>query len=264
MLTKEAGEQMSELLASREGRVLRMTLNRPNENNLLNGAALRALAAALEGAQQDGGVGCVLLDAAGSMFCAGLDLEEMAAGSEGAEAAAVRVFGFRTWSKKPLVLAVGGPCLGAGVGLAANAHVVVASQGVQFGLTEIRQGAWPFHTQRAVEEAIGVRRTVEMALTGRLFSSAEALQFGLVHEIAPAFELDDRASGMAMHLASLSPGAVRRGLEFMRAARAAGETGTAELVRAAMREMAGSEDFAEGLSAQKERRRPEWPSLKGQ
>lgn len=136
-------------------------------------------------------VNCFLIQGLDPMFCAGGE------GDLPAE-----VFQFREWIATPVVCAVQGAALGPGLGLVVNAHVAVAAQGTSFGLTEIRAGGWPIGFA-AIRQAIGERRALELAMTGRVFGAPEALQMGLVHEIAPAFEYDDRAEAIARHLASL-------------------------------------------------------------
>ena len=85
---------------------------------------------------------------------------------------------------KPLIAGVHGAALAGGAGLVANCHIVVAGPQASFGLTEIRLGLWPFLVYRAVASAMGERRTLELSLTGRIFGSSEAREFGLVHELA--------------------------------------------------------------------------------
>ena len=109
---------------SREARVLRLTLNRPDKRNALNSELCRDLVDAVEEAQDDPAIGCLLIDARGDIFCAGMDLDEAAApGAVTGTAIHQRLFtmGFR--AKKPIVTAVQGPALGGGVGLVCNAHV---------------------------------------------------------------------------------------------------------------------------------------------
>ena len=83
----------------------------------------------------------------------------------------------------------------------ANAHVVLAAQGSHFGLTDIREDRFHEGIVEAVSGAIGRRRATELALTGRVFSTQEALAFGLIHSVSPAFELEDRAQQTAEILA---------------------------------------------------------------
>ena len=152
----------------------------------------------LRDAAADDATGAILIDADGSIFCSGMD-----------EVAGEDLFGMGNRITKPIVVAVKGVALAGGVVLLANAHVVIAAQGTSFGLTEIREGKWSEPVYRAVASAIGDRRARELCLTGRVFSTPDALAWGLVHMVAPAFELEDRATETAMLLANANPDAVR-------------------------------------------------------
>ncbi len=176
------------VLQSLDDGVLRLSIDRPEARNTIDAETARLLLGAL---RRTDGVRCFLIEAIGPVFCNGADGE-----------IPVELFEFATWIQVPVVCSVQGAVLGPGVALAANAHVVVAAQGTSFGLTEVRTGGWPTG-MRAIRKAIGDRRAVELALTGRVFGAPEALQMGLVHELAPAFEFDDRAEAIARHLAGL-------------------------------------------------------------
>jgi enoyl-CoA hydratase/carnithine racemase len=250
------------LRIEREGRVLRLTLNRPDKRNALSAELCHAIVDAVETAAEDRRTGAVLLDAAGDVFCAGMDLAEIG----GAGAAALtsiheRLFTLTLRIPLPIVVAVQGPALGGGVGLMAQGHIVVAAHGTTFALSEIRLGMWPFVIFRALTLAIGERRAVALSLTGRVFSVQEALQWGLVHEIAQAVEVDDRAMAIAQHIASLSSATVRTGLAFVNETRH--QEYSAAVVTAARYRASvfASEDFAEGVRAFHEKRAPRWPSL---
>ncbi|MDZ4798376.1 MAG: enoyl-CoA hydratase/isomerase family protein [Bryobacteraceae bacterium] len=253
---------MSFIEIAREDRVLRLTLNRPEKKNALSAEFCTQLADAFDEANSNSGVGCVLLEARGDVFCAGMDLSD-AIGPDAAQKTAIheRLFTVASRSLKPIVAAVAGPALGGGVGLLCNAHIVVAAHGCNFGLTEIRIGMWPFIIWRAVVATIGERRATELALTGRIFSVNEAVQWGLVHEVAPAFELDDRASATAHHLAESAPQAIRLGLEYLRASRGLSSDESGRLALQFRTQAFGSEDYREGVTAFQEKRRPVWPKI---
>lgn len=162
----------------REGRVLCLTLNRPEKRNALNTELCRALVAAFDEADSDSSIGAVLLAANGPAFCAGMDL-----GEEPDPRIHERLFTTISRAVKPIVAVVQGAALAGGAGLAANAHIVVAGEDARFGLTEIRIAMWPVLVFRAVSLAIGERRAIELSLSGRIFDAAEAQRIGLVAEI---------------------------------------------------------------------------------
>ena len=188
------------LRVEQDRRLCRITLANPENRNMLDAAACRKLLLELGNAGSDDATGAILLDADGPVFCAGAEPEDDA------------LFTIAERIAKPIVSAVRGVALSGGLALIANAHVAVAAQGTSFGLTAIREGKWPQPVYRAVASAIGDRRALELGLTGRVFSTNEALAWGLVHQVVPAFELDDRALEVANALANANPEAIRAAL----------------------------------------------------
>ena len=251
------------LRIEREGRVLRLTLTRPEKRNALCIELCEAITQACESAERDSRVGAILLDAEGKVFCSGMDLEE-ALLPDAAQRTEIheRLFTLGATLNKPIVAAVQGPALAGGVGLVANAHVALAAQGVTFGITEIRIAMWPFVIYRAVAGAIGKRRMLELSLTGRVFTAPEALQWGLVHEIVPPFELEDRAMAVAQQIAESSAEALCRGMAFVRETRFLSYEAAGDLARKMRAEVFRSADFREGVRAFQEKRQPQWPSIR--
>ncbi len=246
--------------SSREGRVLRFTLNRPEKRNALNAALCRDLVRALEAADRDSEIGAILLNANGPSFCAGMDLKELdQAHTHEIDEWQERLFTIGSRLTKPLVAAVRGAALGGGMGLVANCHVVIAGKDATFGLTEIRLGLWPFLIQRAVAAALGERRTVELALTGRIFAAEEARTIGLAHEMAE--DPEGRAGEIAAGIAAYSPTAIRSGLIFVQQSHGADWRTAGEMARRVRAEIFATRDFQEGVRAFREKRRPKWPSL---
>lgn len=252
---------MSLVLVEREGRVLRITLNREDKRNALSAEMCESIVNAVEDAGSDPAAGAVLIDSRGPVFCAGMDLVE-AVSPRAAELTAIheKLFTLGVRATVPIVVAVEGPALGGGVGLVANGHIVVAAQGSSFALTEIRIGMWPFVIFRSLSLALGERRAVALSLSGRVFSAQEALQFGLVHEVAPAIEAGDRATAIAHYLGELSPETIERGLAFVRESRDLADTDAVALAARCRALNFASPDFAEGVRAFHEKRKPSWPS----
>ncbi len=245
------------LKVSQEGRVRRLTLARPERANALNRELCHALLRALHEAEEDPGTSCLLLDAEGKIFCAGLDLEE----TPEADAAHERLFSVGARISKPIVAAVKGPVLAGGIGLIVNCQCVVAAMGSSFGLTEMRIGMFPLILFRALAQAIGERRALEIALTGRVFQTDEALRLGLIHAVAPEMELDDRATAIAEQIAGFPPQAIRSGMTFAHRQRSLDEASAGQMAMELRSELLASPDYAEGVTALKEKRRPVWPSL---
>jgi enoyl-CoA hydratase/carnithine racemase len=250
------------LLVDRECRVLRLTLNRPDKRNALNTEMCSKIVEEIASAQNDQNVGSILISAVGQVFCAGMDLDE-AVKFRGTELAEIheKLFTAGANSLKPIILCVNGPALGGGLGLVAQGHAVIAAEGAVFGLTEMRVGLWPFLVYRAVEAALGARRTLELSLTSRIFSSENALQWGLVHYVFPPFEAADHAAAIARGLAKASPLAISAGMRYVRDSRGKSWEDAGELAAALRRKLMDSADFKEGCTAFKEKREPRWPSL---
>ena len=252
---------MSDILElSQHGRVQRIALNRPDKHNALSSDLCRDLLDAINGANRDPHVGAIVLTGNGESFSAGMDLKELGAVSaETINNVHEQLFTLSMRLNTPLVAAVNGAALGGGTGLVANCHIAVASQNAKFGLTEIRLGLWPFLVFRAMNAAVGERRAVEMALTGRTFGVQEAQACGLVHEIAA--DANQRAMEIAASLSNSSPTAIRSGLDFVQEVRNKDWSTAGEIARRVRDEVFQSDDFQEGIRAFKEKRAPKWPSI---
>jgi enoyl-CoA hydratase/carnithine racemase len=244
-----------------EGRLARIAINRPEKRNALNIETCQEITAALCEANENASVGAVLLSGNGKAFSAGMDLSEApgAVGDALAEAHD-RLFTFNIWMNKPVVAAVQGAAIAGGTGLAANAHLIVAAEGATFGLTEVRIGLWPVLIYPAMVAAMGGRKTLELALTGRIFDARDAERWGLVSEVVPGERLMERAGEVAMGLANGSSSAMCAGLRYVREIRGKTRDEAAWIGRVVRQEIMRTGDFAEGIRAFQEKRKPEWPS----
>lgn len=239
-----------------ENRVTRIVINDAQHRNRLTPGMALALVAAIEQADGDPGAGCLLIEQRGEVFCSGFDHEAIARAADLEPFR--RLFRLGATLRKPMVGAVRGACAGAGVGLLLQCHFVLAAQQTKFAVTDIHSALWPALYYEVLCGALGPRRACELSLTGRVFSAADALAYGLAHELVPPFELEDRALQMAGGLASLSPSAVASGLAFATQINSGQQqTQAVEWFRQA----AGSPDFREALAAARQRRKPRWPSL---
>jgi 2-(1,2-epoxy-1,2-dihydrophenyl)acetyl-CoA isomerase len=186
-----------------------LTLNRPSRLNAVDPDAIaRWQELAHEIAERDD-IGAVLFDANGRAFCAGGDvvaMSELAAGSpEGAGEVVRRLAdrihdGHRTLreSTKPIVAAVQGPVAGGGLGFTLVADVIIASERATFASRYSDIGLTPdCGVSTLLPEAVGVRRALELTLTSRTLTAAEALDWGLVAEVVAPDALEERARAVA-------------------------------------------------------------------
>ncbi len=252
----------ADVLIERKQRILSIVLNRAAKRNALTAEMSRTIAHAIESAQADDDIGCIIISASGAVFCAGMDLEEAATVDDTLLATAHEsLFTVGSRSLKPIVIAVEGAALGGGLGLVAQGHIVFASENAVFGLPEIRVGLWPFLVFRSLSSILGTRRVLELSLTGESFKASQGFQYGLIHQVCHASETPDRAQSMANHLARASPLALSTGLQYTRDSFGKSWEEAGQIAAALRSRVMQSDDFKEGRLAFKQKRPPRWPSM---
>jgi methylglutaconyl-CoA hydratase len=151
--------------------------------------------------------------------------------------------------RKPMVAVVQGAAVGGGLGLALNAHIVVASSVARFGLPEVRIGLWPYVIFPVVAAATGERKATELALTGRIVDSEEACRIGIVDVLVEPGALDERAARIALELADRSATVIEQGLSFVQQIVGLDSVAAEKLAGRFRREAHDSADFREGVLA---------------
>lgn len=195
------------------GHVALITLNRPEAMNSVNRALSTALGEGLEKAQADPEVRVVVLTATGRAFCAGMDLKAFAAGED------VSADGHPEWGfagmvrhpiSKPVIAAVNGFAMGGGTELVLAADLAVAAESAKLGLPEVKRGlvAAAGGVLRLPRQ-IPVRKAMELALTGRAISAADAAELGLVNSVVADDDLLSSAFALAEEIAANAPLAVQ-------------------------------------------------------
>jgi len=249
-----------DILIDDSERIRHLTLNRPNKRNALTLKMCSDLIESIRSAQSRADIGCILITANGSVFCAGMDLAESAPMEELLKVHE-QLFTLGAQSLKPIVVAVSGAALAGGLGLAAQGHVVFASPNAVFGLPEVRIGFWPFIVYRSIEAALGKRRALQLSLTGDNFDAQQAFAWGLVHEVCSGDEIAATSRNAAREIAKSSPLAIASGMQYVRAAEGKSITEAGEIAAGYRAKLLASADFKEGNSARKEKRVPSWPSM---
>ena len=184
-------------------RIGTVTLNRPEARNALSSELLRTLREAMATVDASDDVDVIILTGADPAFCAGLDLKELGSsgGNLGAGNASVEPGEpARPWAtlRKPLIGAINGVSVTGGFELALLCDFLVASERASFGDTHARVGILPgWGLSVLLPQAVGIRRAVEMSLTGNFMHAEEALAFGLVNHVVAHVDLIPTARKLA-------------------------------------------------------------------
>lgn len=259
------------ILTHRDGKVLTVTLNLTEKRNpVSDNGLIDELIDTMHAADADIGVRCVILTGAGSAFSAGGDLKAMKAGTglraglpaqtrrnyrEGIQRLPLMFHALEV----PVIAAINGPAIGAGLDLACMCDVRVAADTavfaesfVKLGIVPGDGGAW------LLPRIIGFSRAVELTLTGETFDAAHALEIGLVSRVVPGDQLLATARSIADKIAANPPHAVRMTRRLLREAQTATLASTLEL-SAAMQSLAhATRDNDEAIDAFIEKRKPDF------
>ncbi|HEY9084975.1 MAG TPA: 2-(1,2-epoxy-1,2-dihydrophenyl)acetyl-CoA isomerase PaaG [Candidatus Tyrphobacter sp.] len=254
---------MSEqLLAVRDGGILRLTMNRPDKLNAMTSEMAGAARTAFEDTARDARTRVVLLTGAGRGFCAGQDLGEEGV-APGSDLGAVierhynpLIHAIRSL-EKPVIARVNGIAAGAGANIAFACDIVVAAASAQFvesfariGLLPDSGGTW------MLPRLVGHARAVALAMLGTPFGARQAYEWGAIWKVVEDEELDAQCDALARALAS----GPTKGYGAIKSAIAAAWNtdidAQLELERDAQRALGTTDDFREGVEAFAKKRPP--------
>ena len=237
-----------------------ITLNRPEVRNAINPAMREDLSRCFLELEADTDVRAILITGGPKVFAAGADIAAMV------EKTAVEQFSRASlWdltfrmeqSRKPIIAAIAGFCLGGGCELAMACDVRIAAESAKFGQAEINIGIIPGGggTVR-LTRLVGLGKAMELVLTGRMISAAEALRINLVNEVVPDEQLMAEAKKMAQVISRHSP--VALGLAKYAVQNSVGaDLATGRAIENTCFSLAfASEDKTEGMRAFLEKRKP--------
>ncbi len=261
--SESAGAADEPLLVTRADAILLLTLHRPDRLNAVSLPMYERLAAELRGASDDPSVRCVVITGAGRAFCVGADLKSHGEGPPTGEERrryvriAQRVNRRIQLGPKPVVAAVNGHAIGAGLEMALSADFMIVAEDAKLRFPEISLGTFVGGgVVYTLAERVGTLKARELVYLGDFFSGADAARLGVANRAVPAGEVVDAAMALARRLAGQAP----RSLAY--AKRLIGPAGTMSRAEALRREaralekVFGTRDWKEGVEAFHEKRPP--------
>ncbi|MGB1388332.1 MAG: enoyl-CoA hydratase [Paracoccaceae bacterium] len=250
------------IIVDTEDHVTLIKLNRPDALNALNTQLLGELCTALEEAEANEKVRCIVITGSEKAFAAGADIKQMS------EMTFAEVFSINLFAdfcdridriRKPIIAAVSGYALGGGCELAMACDFIIASDTAKFGQPEINLGVMPgMGGSQRLTRFVGKSKAMDMNLTGRFMPAEEAERAGLVSRIVPAKKLMEETMGAAQKIAEKSAISVMATKE---AVDRSYEVTLAEGIRFERRlfhSLFATEDQKEGMAAFLEKREPQF------
>lgn len=253
------------VIATREGAIARLVLNRPQAGNSLSLELMQALRAELAALREDAGVKVVILSGAGGrIFCAGHDLRELAAETDGAalkeDFTTLAALMQDIMAQPQIVIAsVEGVATAAGCELVAACDLALAASTARFAVPGVNIGFWCYTPQIQLARAVGRKNAMMMLATGKLFPADHALRIGLINEICEPEALEGAVQAVAQAIASKSGRILARGKASLLRQETLGIEEAYRQARADAISNLAMEDAREGIAAFLEKREPRWP-----
>jgi enoyl-CoA hydratase/carnithine racemase len=248
-----------EILTTVTDGIATVTMNRPDQRNAMNGAMLTGLRAAIDELDARKDVRVVVVRGAGPAFCAGMDLKEMESrgGARDPEGDVVAVLQRVERSRHPTIALVHGDAIAGGCELALHCDLRVMAETARIGMPLARIGMIvPFPLGRKLLEIIGPAHTRQLLFTGRPIDGRRAYEIGMVHQVAPAAEVESAALALARTIADNAPLALAGMKQVVqRAVEARPAVAHDDLDQLAL-QARKSADASEGRRAMLEKRKP--------
>jgi methylglutaconyl-CoA hydratase len=254
----------STLVLGFSGEIALITLNRPDKRNAINTQMIAELQTALDTIEKSHSR-VVIVTGAGKAFCAGMDLDMLAAITKQSpaenqeDARRIAKLLRRIWSfPRPMIAAVNGAAYAGGCGIATLCDFTLAAPEAKFGYTEVKIGFLPAIVSVFLTRQIGDKRSRDLLLTGRLIDATEAREFGMVTAVVPSEQLMNRAQALADDLIEASPSSLTRAKQLLTSAAAAGVDHDLERAILENARIRCTPDFKEGVASFLEKRKPVW------
>ncbi len=257
--------QQNPVLTTQEGHVLTVALNRPELHNALNPPMIRELTTVFQQLLDRNDVRVVILTGNGRSFCAGADLSSMRAAADmdqeqnlaGAEA----IFDLMQAideCPKPVIGRINGAAIGGGMGLVSCCDITIAADRTKFSFSEVLLGLVPAVIAPFVLSKIGEGNGRVLFLTGERFSAEYAQEIGLIQQVVPEEELDQKVNERVQQLLQAAPGAQAAAKKLIRTVSRRPKLECRDYTTRLIAQRRASAEGREGMNAFLEKREPAW------
>src|SRR6267143_2014396 len=254
----------STLILEFSGEIAKITLNRPEKRNAISTQMIAELQTALDTIEKSHSR-VVIVTGAGKAFCAGMDLDMLAAITKQSpaenqeDARRIAKMLRRIWSfPRPMIAAVNGAAIAGGCGIATLCDFTLAVSEATFGYPEVRIGFLPANVSVFLMRQIAEKHARDLLLTGRTIDAAEARRIGLITQIVPPAELMAATQTLAATLVASSPTSLLKTKKLLCDFAAPEVDRELELAIAESAQIRSTADFREGLASFLEKRAPKW------
>ncbi len=256
---------MSSIVCETRGRVLWVTINRPEQRNAIDDEVIAGITEALRRTATDPVLRALVLTGAGDKaFCAGADLKQASRSAGGVFTSdsdthpMIEMFRAAENCNKPVIARVNGHVMAGGLGLLCMCDLAVSVDTAQFGTPEARVGVFPMMILSYMLRLIPRRRLLEMCMTADSFSASEALGYGLLNKVVAPAELDEAVETLLGRILGNSPAALLFGKKAFHAMQDMSLGECFEYAQLMISRMSQTADAREGIAAFAEKRAPNW------
>ncbi|MBI1730793.1 enoyl-CoA hydratase/isomerase family protein [Candidatus Acetothermia bacterium] len=245
--------------------VVTVTLNRPDVRNAFNAELISELTDCFSQLDHDYNLRAVVLAGAGSLFCAGADIQWMKDSIQYTEAQnredalrMARMFQAIDLCPHPVIGRVQKAAFGGAVGLISVCDIVVADENAKFSFSEVRLGIVPAVISSFALRKIGLTHARRFFLTGEVFSAQTAKEIGLIHEVVPEAQLSSKVQELGVEILKSGPKAVREAKILTQRVPALHYEEALEFCAKTIARVRASQEGQEGLKAFLEKSLPSW------
>ncbi len=248
-----------------KGNVFYLTLNRPEKRNAFTPTMVQELAFALEYAQNQQGIWCVVVQAEGPVFCAGMDLNvfqnpELDIKNEHLPKLEKEITigdAFRKLTK-PSIAKIEGSVLAGGFLIICGCTFVISVEESQFGLPEVKRGIFPMQVMASLLKIMPYRKALELCILAKNYSAKEALDLGIITHLSSKENIETDCQNLIENILDGSPYAIRKGIESVQNLSQIPDNEQYSFLINQLQQIRQSADAQEGINAFKEKRKAVW------